>query len=221
MLTLVVGDVHNNFSALNIIINKRRPDLVLACGDFGYWPTKPWATPLSSIRPQGSKILFCDGNHEDHWALRDRTTDKLYPGITYMPRGSTYTLPDGRTIMFFGGAESIDKELRTEGDTWFREEIITQRDFLNLPDPSTTKIDIFITHTCPAELVCELVKYYPEKGMEPSNIALSELWKMYRPKLWIFGHWHKYFYGKMMGTDCYCLNYPGNTGGQWSMWLPD
>ncbi len=134
-----------------------------------------------------------------------------------MPRGSTYTLPDGRVIMFMGGGDSIDKQFRKVGVDWFPEEIITQKDLNDLPD---IKVDIFITHTCPVELVNDLKTNYPEKDMEPSNHALSELWKIYKPKLWFFGHWHQYLDVKMMGTQCYCLSAPG-FGDQWWMWLPE
>jgi len=35
---LITGDIHNDFGELNELINKKRPDLVICCGDFGYWP---------------------------------------------------------------------------------------------------------------------------------------------------------------------------------------
>lgn len=218
MRILITGDIHMEFGQLNTIINKKKPDMIICCGDFGYWPKVPWGIPLSEIKLQDTKkLLWCDGNHEDHWSLRDRKTDELAPGIIYMPRGSTYTLEDGRTIMFMGGAYSIDEELRKVGVDWFPEEIITQKDLYNLPD---IKVDIFISHTCPTELVLDLIPYYPEKGFEPSNRALSELWRMYKPDLWFFGHWHKYKEGKMMGTKWYALSAPG-FGDRWWMWLPE
>jgi hypothetical protein len=65
-----------------------------------------------------------------------------------------------------------------------------------------------------------MLKYYPEKAREPSNTALSELWKIYKPKLWIFGHWHHYNKGIMMGTQWYALSYPGEAT-RWWMWLPE
>ena len=98
MKVIVTGDIHNEFSKLNALINRHRPELVICCGDFGYWPNVPWAAPLSNISPQGAKILWCDGNHENHWALRDRETDELHPNVIYMPRGSTYELEDGKNI---------------------------------------------------------------------------------------------------------------------------
>lgn len=216
---LVTGDIHNEFGKLNEIINVKRPDLIICCGDFGYWPK--WvkygsAAPIENIKTHGAKLLFCDGNHDDHWSLRDREKDELAPNIFYMPRGSTYELDDGRTILFMGGADSIDKNMRVLGRDWFPEEVITYSNLHNLPE---IKIDIFITHTCPAELVLDMLKFYPEKKFEPSNEALSELWKMYEPKLWIFGHWHYYKHGSLFGTEWYALSYP-RQGTRWWMWLP-
>lgn len=213
---IVTGDIHNEFHMLNTLINKKNPELILACGDFGYWPGKSWDQGLDSIKTKGGKILWCDGNHEDHWALRDRVTDEIVPNVIYMPRGSIYTLPDGRVVMFMGGADSIDKHGRREGVSWFREEVITQKDLYNLPD---IKVDIFITHTCSVELVNDLRKYR-EKSLEPSNWALSELWKIYKPDLWIFGHWHSAVEGMLFDTKFYCLSYP-TSGDRWWMYLPD
>ena len=217
MNIIVTGDIHGQFSRLNDLLNKKKDklDLMICCGDFGYWPNHN-TEQLSNIKNHGIPILWCDGNHEDHWAIRDRTTDELAPNIFYMPRGSTYKLDDGRTIMFMGGADSIDKHLRRLGRDWFPEEVVTQKDLMNLPD---TKIDIFITHTCPDELYPIMVKYYTGKSQEPSNYALSELWKIYKPDLWFFGHWHYYKHGVLEGTKWYALNYPGSDG-QWWMWLP-
>lgn len=214
---LVVGDIHNEFGRLNELISKKKPDLVLQCGDFGYWPNKPWAAPLSNIRCQGSKILWACGNHEDHWAIRDRETDELAPDVFYMPRGSTYQLEDGRTILFMGGADSIDKHRRRLGDTWFPEEVIRPIDIENLPD---IKVDIIISHTCPGELLHIMLPLYPGKLPEPSNMALSELWKIYNPELWFFAHWHHYHEGNVMGTQWYALDYPGH-GTRWWMWMPN
>ena len=217
MKILVIGDVHNEFKMLNQVISKTRPDLVLACGDFGYWPRLDNAYSLSEIKTQGSVIRWCDGNHEDFFSLEQRSTNELEPNVIYMPRGSTYTLPDGRTIMFFGGAFSIDKAWRTIGHTWFPQETIAQRDFINLPK---TKVDIFITHTCPLELLPTLLPYNEFKANDPSNAALSRLWEMYKPKMWFFGHWHKYLTGQLNDTQWHCLAEIGSDE-RYIMWLPD
>ncbi len=217
MKIIVTGDIHNEFKQLNKLINQKHPDIVICCGDFGYWPRSSGALKLSDIKPQGAKIYWIDGNHDDHWSIRDRHTDELEKDIFYMPRGSTMKLDDGRNILFMGGGYSIDKHLRIMGWDWFPEETIGYSDMENLPDE---KVDIFITHTCPEELVLELLNKYPEKGFEPSNTALTELRKKYSPALWLFGHWHHFKEGTLFGTKWYALSYPLE-GSRWWMWLPE
>jgi predicted phosphodiesterase len=207
---IVTGDVHGDFGALNELISKKKKHglkLVICCGDFGYWPQGPDKI-IKGISPQGVKIIFCDGNHENHHALRDRKSDEIVPGVFYMPRGSTYKLDDGRNILFMGGADSIDKQWRTPGFDWFPEEHIIQKDMENLPDE---KVDIFITHTCPTELLHEMIKFDYRKKDDPSNHYLSELWKKYKPDLWYFGHWHHDVTGMLMGTRWHALNMSRNT----------
>ena len=190
MKILIVGDVHGYFGRLNTLINDKKPDLVICCGDFGYWPGIEGIS-FDDIKPQDSKILWCDGNHENHWAIRDRETDEIVKNVVYMPRGSTYTLDDGRTILFMGGADSIDKGWRKLGYDWFPEEVIRYKDTENLPD---IKIDIVISHTCPLELVSEMANVIRDryKKVEPSNHALSYVFDKYNPDLWYYGHWHMY-----------------------------
>jgi hypothetical protein len=217
-MIIVTGDMHAEFSGLNALINKHKKDLemIICCGDFGYWPNfdddhKKIKTPVP--------ILWCDGNHENHWALKEIVEKgelEIAKNIFYMPRGSTYTLKDGRTMLFMGGGDSIDKKSRILGRDWFPEEIITQKDLDNLPD---TKVDIFITHTCPTELYPIMVKYYDGRQMEPSNYALSIMWEKYKPSLWFFGHWHHYKEGNLDNTKWYALSHP-RSGTRWWMKLP-
>jgi len=218
MNVIVGGDIHGKFGYLNKLINKykHKLDLAIFCGDFGYWPNI--YKDHKNIKTHGIPVLWCDGNHEDHWALRDLKDNEIAENVFYMRRGSTYELEDGRTIMFMGGAFSIDWDMRILGRDWFPEEVITQTDLMDLPD---TKVDIFITHTCPLELVPVMVDYYVGKDREPSNEALSELWKIYKPSLWFFGHWHYYKEGNMEDTKWYALADAGSESEtRWWMWLP-
>ena len=216
---MVCGDIHGDWRHLNTLINKRKPDMILQCGDFGYWPSfhntvgsnskNKWN--LFGIKNPKTDIHFCDGNHEDHWALK-----KLKPygnvmkyGVFYMGRGSTLKLPDGRRVMFFGGANSIDKASRTLGVDWFPEEVITYRDLENLPDE---KVDIIISHTCPEEFDLEGLEH-----IDPSKKALSYILDKYRPDLWYFAHFHEYRVGSYMDCKWKCLNMASLTG--WWEWI--
>ena len=87
---------------------------------------------------------------------------------------------------------------------------------MNLPD---VKVDILISHTCSLELLPEMLKLNPFKTKDPSNDALSEVWKQYKPNLWYFGHWHLNKKGMLENTSWQCLGAPGfNT--KWWEWLP-
>jgi predicted phosphodiesterase len=218
MKIIITGDIHNKFQYLNGLIDDEQPDIIICCGDFGYWPNVSSTNELDIIKPQNSMILWCDGNHENHWALKQRDQDEIVPSVIYMPRGSTYTLSDGRTIMFFGGADSIDKNRRTLGIDWFPDEVITQKDLSNLPD---VKVDIFITHTCSLEIKKELPSPFTiYKQNDPSYEALSQLWEIYKPNLWYFGHFHYYIQGYYKDTKWTCLGaVEHNT--QWWDWLPN
>jgi hypothetical protein len=205
MSTYVIGDTHGEFGALNAWINRTKPDLVLSCGDFGYWPrwgepqrNKNW--PKAKLEPklQDGKLLFCDGNHEDHEELMlavARGELEVLPKTFYQPRGSTYTLPDGRVVLFVGGALSPDASMRTQGRDWFQQEIITYSDMWALPD---VDVDIVISHTAPREF--DLDSLLSLKLKDPCRDALSIVLDKYKPSKWYFGHFH--FFKQGVHEDC-------------------
>ena len=214
MKIVFVGDVHGEFYILEKIEKVRQPDMIIQCGDFGFWPealTYNWEInggeysfyPLKRI---GCPVLFCDGNHEDHHSLRNLPENGMLPetNVRYMRRGSTIDLPDGRTILFMGGAISIDKGLRTEGVDWFPEETISYKDMMNLPDK---KIDIVVSHTCPESWVKDISG---TNGMyidnDPSREALQQILDLYHPPLWFFGHWHYRMNGDYKDTHWIALD---------------
>jgi predicted phosphodiesterase len=198
MKIVVCGDIHGNFNQLNTFINKNRGiELILQCGDFGYWPKEP-AYRLENIKNQNTKICWCDGNHEDFSELsRFDDVTEIVPNIFYMPRGSILELPDKRKVLFIGGALSIDRQWRILGHSYFNEETITQRDIMNLPDEN---IDIVVSHTAPNEF--KVFDYHRDDfGFnDPSRDALSYVLNKYKPKLWFNGHMHTFKQG--MYKDC-------------------
>ena len=225
---IVTGDVHGDFGALNHLLNKKRPAITICCGDFGYWPRQPKYTyrtwehgrPVKRTKdrpnpkvPEGCLVFWCDGNHEDHQELGLRENDELWPGVHYMPRGSLLDLPDGRRVMFMGGAESVDKENRQVGIDWFPEEVISDADIRNLDYEG--EVDIMISHTCPREFDIGIDKvegYY----RDCSRMALSYVLHHYMPKKWYFGHWHHHKTGDYKGCEWMALDHTFN-GGRWWM----
>jgi hypothetical protein len=222
---LVMGDIHRSFGDLNGFLNKHSPEIILQCGDFGYWPREPIKEIYGRNNPKypkdrpmpkvkdGTQLFWCDGNHEDHQELGLRETDELWPNVHYMPRGSLLDLPDGRRVMFMGGAQSVDRHTRTFGIDWFPEEVISYADVHNIEYEGP--VDIVVSHTCPREF--DIGIGHKEEGYykDCSRMALSYILHHYRPSLWYFGHWHHYktAYESKYGCRWTALNYPGN--GKW------
>ena len=125
MRIAIVGDVHGEFSTLRAVENLG-PDLIIQCGDLGFWPRWPTVgLELEAFTPQ-VPIRFCDGNHEDLETLfahrvpgESPRAHEVKPGLFWQDRGSTLTLPDGRVVLFVGGAWSFDDYRREPGVDWF------------------------------------------------------------------------------------------------------
>lgn len=217
-MILTVGDIHGEFGHLNSLIQKKHPSIILQVGDFGYWPKDK---KNQKIKNRDTIIYFCDGNHEDHESLRNLENNEIQENVFYMERGSTLNLPDGRTVLFMGGAFSHDWRYKEFGDVeWrYREvgidwfpfmELVTEEDLNKIPD---VKIDIVISHTAPKEF------FMPPRdgGLEvedPSRESLSQLLKKYQPKLWFFGHYHYFRYGFDYGCKWTGLSYV-KSGDRW------
>ncbi len=226
---LVVGDVHGDFGALNALMNKKRPDIVLQCGDFGYWPNATREAmygrdnpkyPKDKPRPKpkgGCHIYWVDGNHEDHEQLLARPTNELWPRVHYQPRGSHILLPGGRRVLFIGGAASHDKQFRTPGYDWFVEELITQKDLDNID--FNLKYDIVISHTCPTSFgFREFMHLSDYRDVDPCETALDIVYQKVKPDLWFFGHWHRNKTGFVGGTRWTTLDHTAGHS-PWWQWL--
>ena len=224
---VVIGDVHGDFGRLNTFVNHKRPTLLLRCGDFGFWPghvTKREQRKGVPLAPKmhDAKLYWVDGNHEDHWQLRTLKSNEVFPNVFYMKRGSQMTLPDGRVVLFMGGAESHDKDWRVEQELaggekiWFAEERLGQQDLLDLPDG---RIDIVVSHAAPREFEVwgsghDMIQH------DPSRMALSAVlhrYKEYKP-LWFFGHYHARIVGEYQGVKYFGLNMIGCS--DWWLRLP-
>ena len=166
----VTGDIHQSvdihkLSSSNFKIKNdlTKNDTLVITGDIGlvwnygqtpfgeekYWRNwlnnKPWTT-------------FCTlGNHEAYNLIETFPTvefcggraRKITDSIYYEIRGEIYNL-NGKICLSLGGAESMDKEFRTEGISWWSQEQITEDDIRrarkNLKRYNY-KVDYIFTHT--------------------------------------------------------------------------
>lgn len=244
---LVAGDLHCEWGSLNQLIAKKNPQIILQCGDFGWWPhihNKRWPRKdndiysQSGIRPRDTKIYnqfgiknketkiyWADGNHENHKDINLKVAENpngphefAGKNTFYQRRGSILTLPDGRNVLFFGGADSFDKNDRELDIDWWPEEIptISDHDFMKSEVSKINgKIDIVVSHTAPMVFVEQLgFKGVVEKMKDPTIDFLNFILNEYRPTLWYFGHFHKNMTGYNKGCRWHAMN-TCQSGGWW------
>lgn len=166
----------------------------------------------SLILPENCKFYFIAGNHEHLDALDFLIKDQKYPEILeirknlfYCPTGS-YLEIDGRIYLFMGGADSIDKMNRIEGISWFRQEVLREKDFYKI-NKSLEKIDVLISHTASTGIIeTDFSKFINIYNRDSTWRILEEVYNVYRPKEHYFSHWHFYRKGVYKGIRWECLN---------------
>ena len=165
-----VGDTHGNqykwVEQIEPILSPS--DIILICGDFGvgFWNGRYWSeeTFYDFLSEQEYTVLFIDGNHENFDKLNSYPVETWCGGnvhkirnnnVIHLMRGEVYCI-DGNTIFVMGGGYSIDKYRRTEGVSWWSQEMPSEEEYLsalaNL-DKVGNNVDYIITHTAPSETV--------------------------------------------------------------------
>ncbi|MDR2605018.1 MAG: metallophosphoesterase, partial [Desulfovibrio sp.] len=212
----VLGDIHGDWGSLNAFINKNirhskqiaelkaqydeLEAVILQVGDFGYWPHRNSINinnSVDGIKGNRVKIFWCDGNHENHDVLDelqagqpDKPFIEICPSVYFATFGSMLTLIDGTTVMFCGGADSIDKHFRIPRVSWWKQEVIDDADMAKLP-PQGTKVDWIVSHTCPKVFNLRLQDdFLANKETDPSKSYLDKIFKAFTPSRWWFGHYH-------------------------------
>lgn len=205
---LITGDLHSDTGALTMILKQMLPsDILMVAGDFGYLfrnnsDEKSWLNDVDLfLRRNDLYILFVDGNHENHRALREFPVEawqgakvhKIRSRIVHVLRGEILTLK-GKKIYCFGGAFSIDRAYRTLNKSWWEEEIPTDEDYKNGNNNLENceyKVDYIVTHTCPVNLIVRLGSYHAaaeERQLQNYFQWISEITSFEK---WYFGHWHQ------------------------------
>jgi hypothetical protein len=145
-------------------------------------------------------MFFIDGNHDWHPKLRRR---RNWPAeIHYCKRGTHWIFvnDDGRDVVvsFLGGAPSIDKDLRIEGEDWWPEEEIKNHE---LP---WIRSDVLITHDAPerphnlAEIPLSMSLVYK---CQMSWQMIQEAVRMTKPRVLYHGHYHWPYKSSFEGTE--------------------
>ncbi len=205
----VTGDTHGlqDYYKLHIFAGEHpeltEDDYVIIAGDFGaVWDSYTLVSDLKPYTELPFTVLFVDGNHENFDLLETFPVEewhggkvhKIKPNIIHLMRGQVFEI-DGKTIFTFGGATSIDKFMRREGLSWWKQELPTYEELdegiANLKRYGN-KVDYIITHSC-----SERALAYPQirssatlKLSCPESQMLSYIEENAECRRWYFGHFH-------------------------------
>jgi len=181
-----IGDIHAQFETYEKLLWDYE---TVQVGDYGMgFKTPPKPDPIDPLKDR-----FIRGNHDD--------PQKCKEDPRWIPDGHF----DGQ-IFFIGGAESIDRAHRIEGVSWWPDEELSIGEFYQLTDEYVRiKPDIVVSHDVP-DPICHYVLGRQIWDLSRTQQALGALWALHKPKLWIFGHYHKEFDATYDGTRFICLD---------------
>lgn len=110
----------------------------------------------------------------------------------------------GKRWGFVSGGFSVDRNLRTEGVDWWPDEELTFAQTSDCFDLLLQQpIYGMISHEAPGFIVDNLVQRpFPTFTSQ----FLDALWQHLKPKVWVFGHYHKSFDKDIEGTRFKGLN---------------
>ena len=210
MIIGLAGDWHGNGRWARHVLESMAAagvTVVEQLGDFGVWPGVQGQQYLDEVqgaaRRAGITVYVTPGNHEDydqinampvgddglqHWEGR--------PNIALRPRGMRWEL-GGRTFVSLGGAPSIDYQGRTEGVSWWKEEMITEEEALAVAEGGYA--DIMLAHDSPdggtrrvQSIIANPSSWsyaglaYAKQGRALMNLAYMGV----KPLLFAHGHYH-------------------------------
>lgn len=188
---ILIGDLHGDMGILKDFI-PQEGDMIIQVGDF-FIPDN-WIPPAYPI-------FFIDGNHEKDLPKLVSLTEvtEVRENLFYIPRGTVLEI-GGKRVGFLGGGSSLDRYQRTEGVSWFPEEIPTEAQCASLCNKGP--LDLLVTHSPPANVLNLALP-----PLDRSSFGLPAGWKdeaaekiqdvwdtLGRPQL-ICGHAHTAFSG--------------------------
>lgn len=200
---LLLGDVHGSNGWLRVAARTAHAlgiTKILQLGDFGFWPHYASGKEFldrgrDSMRRYGCEAWWVDGNHENHDWLDAQPHDEdgfwRLDNLIHIGRGARWEWA-GRTFLGCGGAYSIDKPYRREGESWWAGETITEGDIERC---GTEKVDVLVTHDAPWGTPNVIgpgtvgdKDDYPESAANRKRVAAIA--QRTQPSLIVHGHYH-------------------------------
>lgn len=197
----LTGDTHGDTHRFTHI-KYSKDDYIIILGDFGMiWGSNE--SELNCLAKKNGNFLFIDGNHENFNRIEKLPTKEMFgadvgyvrDNVFHLRRGRVYDI-EGKSFLAFGGARSIDKDMRTENVDWWPQELPTREDFntaINNLARRDFAVDYILSHTLPEEQANTHLALQGEtkrRFLDTTEKMLSKIVaKTNFTKLYC-GHWH-------------------------------
>lgn len=150
--------------------------------------------------------LFVDGNHENFDRLNKIRRREWCGGevgviankLLHLRRAQVFEI-DSKTFFVCGGGNSMDKEYRTPGVSWWPEELLSKAEkdqAYRVLDSASWKVDYVITHVGPRMLIQDTFPDFIEnpshrsRYYDPVELFLDKIYERLEYKHWYCGHYH-------------------------------
>jgi hypothetical protein len=209
----IAGDWHANINWVGTAIpmlTREAPGVtsILHLGDFGIGPGMREHKFLDAVHYWCAKagiarVLITPGNHEDwawlddNFAAQPATPVALSSIVSVLPRGHRFEI-GGASFVSFGGAASVDYEMRLAGRDWFATELPTESD-VNCAIRGGT-VDVLLTHETidGGTAATERVLGHNPLGFSQDALVYSKVsralvtrvWDNVAPRIMFHGHMH-------------------------------
>ena len=201
---IIIGDHHGKDDAYNALVNKIREEnkdievLTVCLGDSGIGFVHQWKHRV--FAPPTKQDFMLMGNH-------DNRQFAMVNNLSFCITKPTISREGNTSIFFVPGASSphFDAKQRTELVDWFPwEELSFTESETAYQMYKDYRPEIVISHDAPYDFL----KINVRKDLTHPSFTqdlLQAMFQQHRPKLWIFGHWHKNTDQQFGGTRFICL----------------
>jgi len=211
MKVLLLGDTHGfgHVADSHIEYAKTIEDLgaIIQLGDFAFNFHQSF---LDRWADAPCPVYFLRGNHDNTAWLRNHNQGSLTWMGSIEVAENLYWMPDGSVHLFgetvvgvLGGAVSIDRKSRIEGESWWSDETVTPM----VADKLATEgghIDVLLSHDAPGtpDAIGELIAGYKDDIASTANRdLLAAVVDVVKPKAVFHGHYHYRYTEEHMGAQ--------------------